>query len=290
VRITRIIFALSTIVSLQSCRDDLTNSPQNQPPPFSLSISVVDATNSPVPNLRISSWSKLALIAGLLPVPPDTLPRTLASSTIMLDMPTRAKVWMALYDMDNRIVLALYSDNTLWGPGMLRTTFVTGEYRTPRVLKCRCIVQDSLSTVLYRDSIYSLCWQPYAERSILGWTSNTGTWSSRDSLTFPNVLTLPSLVHTGGTGWDTLGTFSLSDTLIFVLTDTSTHRQQFVEAVVRNGTQDSLRFVWQPTLQTRPMERFAETPSQGITVEMEKVSTVVAGWRLHQNYPNPYFR
>jgi|WetSurMetagenome_2_1015567.scaffolds.fasta_scaffold13463_6 hypothetical protein len=220
---------------LQSCENAPISPVIGQLPSLRVNISVVDTYGNPVPGIRVSCWNKLRWISGLLPSAPDTLALTIPTSAIFLDMPTKGMVWMALYDMDGRIVLALCSDNTLWGPGQLRATFVTGDYRTPRVLKCRCIVRDASSNILYRDSVYSLCWQPYAERSILGWTSADGSLSSDDSLKFPNVLALPPLVYAAETGWDTLGTFSLSDTLIFALTDTSSHRSSLSRLSFRRG-------------------------------------------------------
>jgi hypothetical protein len=205
-------------------------------------------------------------------------------------MPAKAKVWMALYDMDNRIVLALYSDQTLWGPGYLDASYVTGDYRPPWILKCRCIVQDSLSNILYRDSVYTLCWQPFPERSILGYTSVAGTFYTKDSLRFPNVLSVPPLVHTGSSGSDTLGLFSLSDTLVFVLTDTATHRQQFFERVVHKQQHDSLNFIWHPTSLSQPSPPAKQQPLRLYKRGFVKSTAAGSAWKLNQNYPNPYYR
>lgn len=166
------IATLATISTLTllvfSCKDNSTTPSIPSTNHFAVNISVVDTLNNPVPRLRISCWNKLSSISGTLPTASDSLPSTLASSKIRLNLAVKARVWMALYDMDGRIVLALFSDNTLWDPGLMGVDYVTGDYRPPRVLKCRCIVQDSLANILYRDSVYTLCWQPYAERSILG--------------------------------------------------------------------------------------------------------------------------
>src|SRR5258706_7669895 len=191
---TRTTIAVVTFLTI-SCRDSSTTPSAPSASQFAVIISVTDTLNQPIPHLRISCWNKLSAISGILPAPSNSLPSTLASSRISLSLATRAKVWMALYDMDDRIVLALFSDNTLVNPGLMEFYYVTGDYRPPRVLKCRCIVQDSLSSILYRDSVYTLCWQPYAERSILGWTSASGTYFTGDSLRLPNALSLPPLVH-----------------------------------------------------------------------------------------------
>lgn len=293
ITVVRVTLILYIIFLIQSCKEDSSSAPNPLNSPvssFSVNISIVDTNNNPVPHLRISCWNKLLLISGSLPTPSNTLPSTLASSKIKLNMPIKAKVWMALYDMDNRIVLALYSDNTLWGPGLLEAYYTTGGYRTPWVLKCRCIVKDSLSNILYSDSIYTLCWQPYAERSILGWTSTSGTLSTSDSLLFPNVLALPPLVYTGENGWDSLGTFLLSDTLIFALTDTASHQQQFFEGIVRKAMHDSLRFVWQPTMQAKSISTVRPQTSNISKIQFVKEDVTESGWRLYQNYPNPYYR
>jgi hypothetical protein len=288
--ISHVIMFIGALIIIQSCKDDAINPTVSSTPSFSVSIAVVDTNGNPVPRIRISCWNKLLPISGSLPAANDTLPRTPASSKIRLNMPAKARVWMALYNMDNRILLALYSDNTLWGPGILRADYVTGEYRPPWVLKCRCIARDSLSNVVYCDSVYTLCWQPYPERSILGYTSASGRFSTTDSLFFPNVFALPPLVHTGDSSSDALGTFALSDTLNFALTDTASHKQQFYEGVVHKAVHDSLTFVWNPTSVSKPESFCKQQTSQLLRVGIEKPAMAGSSWKLNQNYPNPYYR
>ena len=143
---------------------------------------------------------------------------------------------------------------------------------------------------LYRDSVYTLCWRPYPELSILGYTSASGSFSTIDSLRFPNVLTLPPLIHTGESGSGTLGTFSLSDTLVFVLTDTASHRQQSFERVVHKATNNSLSFAWQPTATYQATPIIKQESPQLSKIEIVRPAAPELAWKLNQNYPNPYYR
>lgn len=280
----------ATLLSALSCSETIVDPPPPPAPSFSVHIAVADTAGAPVPGIRISCWNKLARLSGELPAADSAPPPTLASSSVRLLMPAKGKVWMALYEMDANLLLALYSDNTLWGPGVLRSDFVTGSRTPPFVLKCLCIVEDSLSHVVYRDSVYTLCWQPYPERSILGYASPAGTFTTGDSLMFPHVLGLPPLVHTGAGAADTLGLFSLSDTLVFALTDTATMRQQFFERVVERGKHDTLSFVWNPALVARESPSAPKETGLAVRQEYLRVRTAGLGWKLEQNFPNPYGR
>ncbi len=81
---------------------------------------------------------------------------------------------------------------------------------------CNLTIVDA-DSILFSECQYAVKWQPNA--AILGYTSSDGTYETDDSLSFPGVWVLPELIRTGESG-EMIGTFSYSDTVTIVLTDT----------------------------------------------------------------------
>jgi hypothetical protein len=200
------------------------------------------------------------------------------------DLAAPARITFAVLDMNNRPVASV-ADQTIQNPGSYLFAWSLQQNLPTRVFKCRLIARDTTSgAVLFADSNYAVLWQRDATLAVIGLTSASGTFESRDSLLFPNVLTLPPLVMTSAAGPTPLGEFSVRDTVMLVLTDTVSQRSQSYHTVIVHGA-NTISLIWAPSA---PLTR---TPGDGVSrsdlLALAAPRNVVT-WRLWQNYPNPF--
>ena len=141
---------------------------------------------------------------------------------------------------------------------------------------------------LFKDSIYITLLDNSPENSILGYTSKSGTFETTDSLSFPNILTLPPIVETNATGPAPIGVFSFSQSIVITLIDTVTSRSvSYVRQVIKG--QNVFNLTWNPSsgsTSTNPsvsMERLERmNPFSADTIILPPPR-----WELTQNFPNP---
>ncbi|HEY6951191.1 MAG TPA: hypothetical protein VI758_02220 [Bacteroidota bacterium] len=282
--IRHILLISAALVLFASCNDSSTGSSGLNSRDFFLRITMKTSKGNPVPGLRVSSWNLYPGQGFQKARLQDRIEKTTASSSIGFDVPVAAGVSLTILEIDDRVVTPLV-DNRVLKAGAYVSTFQINDQAGTHVYKCRMASQDTASGArLFADSIYIVLWQPDAFFAILGSTSAAGTIETRDSLRFPNVLSLPPLIRTT-IDPTPLELFSIPDSVVIVAMDTVAQRLQEFRCVVRKGFND-LSFVWSP-----PTPVLSAAPPSIIRSETRiavERSGVPTAWKLRQNYPNPF--
>jgi hypothetical protein len=264
--------------------NDLLPAERGQTGPFSLSISVTDSLYRPVNGLRVSVLTWLGGVQS--PLVPTAQPpqHPLAATTFGYDVASPSRVSLTIVDLDNSPVASIV-DQVVTNPGSYLATWSVRQNLPTRVFKCRFFARDTTTgAVLFADSNDVVLWQQDASLAVIGLTSGTGAFTTRDSLLFPNVLTLPLLVLTSAAGPAPLGHFSVRDTVTIVLTDTLSQRSQNYQRVIVNGA-NTLPLVWSPSAPSVPTKRREVSNSVRPSTSLTRNGVT---WDLWQNYPNPF--
>jgi hypothetical protein len=280
------IFLVSIALSFAGCtsNNDLVPAEGGQTGPFSLSISVTDSLSRPVNGLQVSV---LTWLAG---VPSPSAPSArqshhpLAATTFGYDVASPSRVSLTIVDLDNSPVASIV-DQVVTNPGSYLATWSVHQRFPTRVFKCRFFARDTTTgAVLFADSNEVVLWQQDASLAVIGSTSSIGAFTTRDSLLFPNILTLPPLVLTSAAAPAPLGLFSVRDTVTIVLTDTLSQRSQNYQRVIVNGV-NTLSLLWTPSAPSL-MTKSREIPSS--VRSSSSLARKGVAWGLWQNYPNPF--
>lgn len=281
-----VLFTIMVVILLSSCRDDTTS-----PPPttsFSVKITIKNSSGAPVAGLRISAWNHLP--PGI-PLGSQTTHGGLASplsvSSIEFSVATPSRINLSVLEFDGSPVSTLVDQ--LLSFGLYQVNWSNLTHTPPRVYRYRLIARDSAGTAtLFRDSLFAVLWHVDAETAILGWSSSAGTFETSDKLLFPNVLDLPRLVHTDSQSPDSLGTFTIPDSVTIALTDTVTHQQMTFDRVIRKGVANDIELTWNPTLSKPWVPSHPPPDERKSTIRTNRTAAVLFNWKLYQNYPNPY--
>lgn len=278
----RILLLIGLALLALRCKDDQTTGP---PPvaeqPFNVSITVKDGSGQGIPGLRISAWSKLPFS---LPNGDGTPPGVLAVTSVPFLVGSLSRVNLSLFEMDGSLHSSIWIDTLSMGSYVARVSI--HEFIPTHVYKCRMVARALVAdSIMFRDSIYVVLHQPDASIGILGWTDQSGKFQSSDTLLFPNVLGLPPIPQTGPGGPQPLGSFSIGDTLLITLTDTTTARAQTFTRAIHKGAND-MQLIWNPVEPDRSIRK-ALRVDKGATF-IQRMSGVKAQWALEQNYPNPF--
>ena len=99
-------------------------------------------------------------------------------------------------------------------------------------------------TMLYADTVPAVVLNMSADLDELGFTGADGVFETARHLYFPQLYDLPAMISTDPTGILT-GEFGFSDTMMVMLTDTSTSESQTHEVVVGDKA-NLFTLVWIP--------------------------------------------
>jgi len=277
---------LMCVFSLIACKGDSTGPSKETPKPFSLKILVLTPEGTPRSGLRISLlnqvlFSPSSKSGGFNKITHTVSP--LATSTLRFEVPVVCKVDLTAFEMDGSVAANYLTDYTAVIGSHVANFSINGAIGS-RVYKLRLTARDmSSGAILFMDSIYAALVQQDASLSLLGSTGLDGSFETRDTLRFPNLLSLPPLILTDATS-ETQGTFSFRDTVTVMLTDTvSNTTEMFAVPVMKAAQLDTL--VWTHGLpRTLEVAGSAEGPSRRVS----RINKTVFMWRLDQNYPNPF--
>jgi hypothetical protein len=276
------IILLAFVILFSSCKDDSISVQRDNG--FSVKISVKDPSGNPVAGLRISAWNHLSL-------PPfeisksEILEPQKSTSTIIFAVPEKSYIDLIVSQADGTPLDTLA--NELKEAGLYSYNWSTNKQLPTRVYKYRLTAKDTSGAYIFKDSSYAVLWQPDADISILGWTSNDGGFNTTDKLLFPNTLQLPKLIFTEVFGPDSAGTFTIRDTVTIVLTDTSTHKFISFSHVIKNDIENKIDLLWNPNLAKQTSsENFQH--SSAIIKSWRRPDGVPDKFKLYQNYPNPF--
>lgn len=253
--------------------------------PFVFRLTVKNQGGHPVPRLRVSVYPSVDV--GSLPRFPagQSVRGVTASSTVNFGVATPARVSLSLNDLDGSPIQTAL-ENRLLNAGVYAYTLSLHRSDGARVMVCRFVAADSgTGAVVFRDSMYVTLWQPDYQIATAGYTSEGGIFESRDSLSFPYILSLPPIIVTRNDPTP-LGAFTFPDSCTITVVDTaSAARMTFVRHLVRGSNDISV--TWNPTASPGPVSW--KGLSSGVPPSLlEPVNRNVFEWRLYQNYPNPF--
>ena len=252
---------------------------------FRLIISISDDQNNPQANLRISAWNLLEglhVSNALLSNRPTVKP--LFTTAIRFDLPVACKTQLIAYNMRHEVVQTIVDSeleagrvDVMWG----NVPTMTGGVYT---LELRC-TDTTTHALLHQDSVFAVLWSSDPDINVLGYTNDNGIFETNDNTRFPNTLGLPEMVQTDESG-NLNGTFTISDTITIVVTDTVTHiQQEYCNVIGENRNNISL--LWSP-----PPSKLASTiishSRKLSTINIDRIKPIPSEFRLYQNYPNPF--
>jgi hypothetical protein len=272
----------SILLNVMSCGPDPAG-PVNGDRSFGLTVNAKDAGGHGVPGLRVSVFYRpgpgLAKLARSA-----TDAKALASSTITFDALFPAHATLSLHELDGRLVQTLM-DQQILNTGSYSYYLSIGGLTGTRVYICRLVVSDTAtSTEVGRDSVSITLWQSDAAQSVMGYTGTDGSFTTRDTLAFPHLLSLPPQIQTNDSP-TSIGTFTFPDSMEIVLTDTSTMKSVGVVRQIVAGP-NAVTLSWgPPSMSVAPVP---STPSRMVVPTVSKGVRSPIAWKLYQNYPNPF--
>jgi hypothetical protein len=219
-------------------------STEPEPESFNLQVSVSDTSGAPVEGLRVSVWNEILYsgntgkfqIAG-------KESQADATTQIEFELP-RAAYWIVTIDDLMGHSIKEYSGTSEAG---LVSLAVALEDTIPScVYRCFLDALESGSDFAYHDTIYvALHRGPDPAQTAIGFTNAAGKFETTESLLFPCLFNLPSLVQTDADSPDTVGSFSYADTATIVLTDTATQTMRCYEIALSDKS-NKLSVIWNP--------------------------------------------
>ena len=255
---------------------------------FSFRVSVTRSNGDPVPGIRVSAWNHISLPGVQTQAKASDPDKILQTSTITFAAPEEARVTLSILDLNNTLISHL-QDNQLVEPGIQEVSW-DARLLSNGVYKCSLTAKDTSSSgVLYQDFKYAYRGEIDPALNILGWTSSAGIFETQNKVLFPNLFSLPPLIHTTSTDPAPIDSFTIRDTVTIVLTDTSTHQSMSFERVVQQGI-NNFELIWEPTIaatQQEHKEQMFLIPSS-VMVQHRTSSPIPERWKLYQNYPNPF--
>ena len=270
-----------------SCRDNSV-SVGNGTNTFLVKITVKDSRGQPVQGLAVSLYNDLGQLVLKKERSSASPSEYDANTTISFSTASSSLVTLSMYDLDGRLVDSALADKPL----------LAGRYNVVESLNATGIgtrvyksvltaVNDTSGQILFKDSIYITLWNNNPSQSIAGYTSASGTYETTDSLSFPNVLTLPPMVATNETGPAPIGVFSFPDSVVITLTDTTSSKSvSYVRQVPKGQNEFSLS--WSPSANDFAISHYSP-PMQGRLVVVPRNSSAAPiRWALSQNFPNPF--
>jgi hypothetical protein len=287
-----------------ACDDDSTGP---RPPRFSFGLEIIDTSQDPVANLRVSAWSR---------IPPEftqegafsdgeSKPATRFRYTLPRACYVTYTLFNAVGDTTRTLVDQLQPAGVhelIWN-GMAQgppepAAALGGAYRA--VFEAR---DQDTDTLLHTDEIIAVMFLLDPEQTILGYADDAGEFTTTEQLFFPHLYDWEPFVGVDEMG-NPLGTFSYLDTVRVALADTAAHRTQYFDVVVEDGN-NSFQLVWDPTKATswqpgaicpRPLD-----PLEGAWQEVafgqvghpegacrQRTLQPPVEFRVYQNYPNPF--
>jgi hypothetical protein len=278
------IILLASVILFSSCKDDSISVQKDNG--FSVKISVKDTGGNPIAGLRISSWNHLSIPLSNLVLSKTDYKNPLKSTcAIDFAIPIASEAELSVFEADGKLIETLWHQQ--FEVGLYQCNWSINKQSPTRVYKYRLTAKDTGGAYIFKDSSYAVLWQPDADISILGWTSHDGVYNTTDKLLFPNTLQLPKLTYTQVFGPDSIGSFTIQDTVTIVLTDTSTHKYISFTQVVKKDAENKIDLLWNPSLAKQTLgEEIPLAPV--INKSLRRLDGVPDKFKLYQNYPNPF--
>lgn len=280
------IIIISISILLFNCNEQSTE-PKNDDASFSFKVKVVDGSNNPLENMKVGSWYHPTNL-GLNKIIPLKIMDPNPLTSIRFVIIDNSNITLEIYDLNNKKVKILIDNNRLQ-LGNYEVNFdATGLIGS--VYKCVLTAKDTMNTtVLYKDSIYAVIIYINELNTKMGFTNAAGEFESNNKLFFPSLYVLPELILTSESGPSPIKTFSISDTITIMITNTITNITYNYIKTIRNGSNEfTLAYPGGSMLQKNINLSDRRKINYNEKIIINKLSNTVDNWELNQNYPNPF--
>jgi hypothetical protein len=282
---TAIFTVLTLLIAMNSCNENTIDSSKKSSNDFLFKVTVKNSAGAAVQGLRLSAYNDPAAIG--FPKKFKTAKINSASS-LKFALSKSSIVTLSIIELDGRILQQPIKNSLLNAGSYSVTINIMDKSAGTRVYKAVLTAKsDTTNVEFFKDSVYIALWQFDPSFSILGYTSTTGIFETTDSLSFPNVLTLPPIIRTTERDPTPVGMFTFPSDVVIVLYDSTTQKSQAYSQKVNKG-KNEFELVWNPAgggLIIEPLLKNTVTiavPDTGINETIPKET------RLYQNYPNPF--
>jgi hypothetical protein len=280
---------LCTGIFFFSCKDS--EPVQTEDSSFHFKITVKDVAGNPVNGLRVSAWGILSIENQLLnkqmrvPGQLNKESKILTQSFVTFSLAANANVLLSVFNIRDQEIDTLNVGAFTRGAYNCILNLPLGS--PAGVYKIRLVASND--TIHFQDSIYAVYHNPNPDFNIFGWTGQTGVFDFTDVSLFKKILELPPFIYTTDSP-TSLGTFTYTDSIAVVLTDTTSQKQQIYVLKIKqlnnvyNLTWNPPNIIYGSVKQGLPM--VIRCTSVADSVVQSPLPTV---FKLYQNYPNPFY-
>ncbi len=267
---------LSATSMFLSCSDDPTSTEGGGDDEFLFQVSVQDSSGIPMPDVRVSVWTKIPDWVGEItgvtswgrghvqsaqqPPPLETQlmhnnPNPYNGVTqVRFTIAEEADVQLLVSDLEGAIVDTLvnatmpagHQSITMGAPATApgapwEPTGLGGSALHKLSFSVR---QPETGTLLYADSLYTVFWNRDPEKAAVGHTDPTGVFQTTNRLLFPSTYDYPQLAAVNEEGVD-LGLFRFADSIAIAVTSTvaSASSTQVFKRIITSG-ENRFTIVW----------------------------------------------
>jgi hypothetical protein len=257
---------------------------------YSFKVIVKDQAGVPMNGLRVSAWDVLSI--DLLLNKADGANQTnktgniSAASSLNFLIAANSHVLLTAFDFRNQEVDTLIDE--LLRAGRYQRIWVPPSGSPSSVYKIRLTATND--SIHFQDSIYAVYHTQDPEQNIIGWTTHSGVFELANASLFLNKLELPEFNRTNSTGPEIIGTFNYTNSVVVVLTDTSTYQQQRYYVTI-GRQRNTFNLTWNPPNNLPAANKQYVRPAakpQSIASDTIIVVAPPSIWKLEQNYPNPF--
>jgi hypothetical protein len=240
-KLTLLIIAL-TIVCLQ-CKDKASNPPGDAG--FSLEVTVKDISNNPVPGLQVSAYNISDLPSSSAHARPFRTPHSTNSITsFMFDSKEAGKFRLAILNLDNQLIDGFEGDVF---QGSRTYNWSTDSLPSSVYRAALTLADSSFRARRFQDTIlFAIDQSGDPSKNILGYTDSNGEVKTGKSWLFPYLYNLGTLTQTNEDGPQPIGTFSYTDRVAIVMTDTLAHLSLADTVTLTSERQNPVTVLWNP--------------------------------------------
>jgi hypothetical protein len=280
---------LCTGIFFLSCKDSEPTAVEDSS--FHFKITVKDVAGNPVNGLRVSAWGILSnenqLLNNMMRIPSqlNKANKILSQSFVNFSLAANTNVFLSAFNIKDQEIDTLINGALSTGAYSCILDLPLGS--PAGVYKIRLTASND--TIHFQDSIYAVCHNTIPEYNVFGWTGQTGTYEFSDASLFKKLLELPPFIYTTNSP-TSLGTFTYTDSVAVVLTDTATQKQQLYVLKIKQ-VNNVYNLTWNP-----PDIIFGSVKQDIPIIARRNSVNVVSGsqspfppiFKLYQNYPNPF--
>jgi hypothetical protein len=265
---------------------------QTEDSSFHFKITVKDVAGNPMNGLRVSAWGILSIedqllnkqmrVSGQL----NKENNILSQSSVHFSLAANTNVFMSVFNIRDQEIDTLIKGALSTGAYSYTLDLPLGS--PAGVYKIRLTASND--TIHFQDSIYAVYHNTIPEYNVFGWTGQTGIFDFTDASLFKKILELPPFIYTTNDP-TSLGTFTYTDSITVVLTDTATQKQQLYVLKLKqlnniyNLTWNPPNIIYGAGKQDLPIiaRRNSVSAVSGIQSPLPPI------FKLYQNYPNPFY-